>query len=122
MISKIKTGDTVQIISGKDRVKKTKDGSKTSKGNQGKVIQVLPELDMVVVEGINTRYKHVRARRAGETGQRIEYAAPLHISNVMLVCPKCKKNTRVGSKLLATDQKGSKKMRMCKRCKEAIDA
>lgn len=122
MISKIKKGDTVQVIAGKDRLKKAKDGSKTSKGNQGKVIQVFPALDMVVVEGLNMRFKHMRPRRPGEKGQRIEFAAPLHASNVMIICPKCKKAVRVGFKRLTTDQKGSKSIRVCKQCSEAIDA
>lgn len=119
---KIKKGDKVQIIAGKDKVKKTKEGGKTTKANQGKVLQVLPVLGKVVVDGLNIRYKHVRPKKQGETGQKIEYPAPLDISSVALICPKCHKATRVGYQLLQTDQKGRKKIRICKKCKQAIDS
>lgn len=102
---KIKKGDKVKIITGKD------------KNKQGKVLQVLPQKEKVVVEGLNLVIKHVRPRRAGEKGQRIQFPAPLHISNVMLVCPKCNKSTRVGYKIL----ENKKKVRLCKKCKEVID-
>ncbi|MBI5076902.1 50S ribosomal protein L24 [Candidatus Falkowbacteria bacterium] len=118
---KIKKGDKVQIIKGKDRVRRTKKGDKTGKGNQGKVIQVIPEKGLVVVENLNLRYKHVRPRREGEKGQRIQFPAPIRAENVILVCPRCGKSARVGYKLLETDAKGWKKIRICKKCKEAID-
>lgn len=119
---KIKKGDKVQIIAGKDRLKRTKNGKKTTKANQGKVLQVLPELGKVVVEGLNTRFKHIRPRQQGESGQRIEYPSPVEISNVMLVCPKCNKPARIGYKQLDSDQKGKNKIRICKKCGEAIDS
>jgi len=118
---KLKKGDKVQIIKGKDRVKKTKKGDKSAKGNQGKVADVLISAGKVVVEGLNLRYKHVRPKKQGEKGQRIQYPAAMNIANVMLVCPKCNKPTRVGYKVLDTDVKGKKKVRICKKCKEAID-
>ena len=118
---KIKKGDKVQILRGKDRVKKSKKGEKTAKGNQGKVIQVFPAASKVVVEGLNLRYKHVRPRREGEKGQRIEFPGALDVSKVMLICPKCSQPTRVGYKLLATDLKDKKKIRICKKCRQAID-
>ncbi|HMB25972.1 MAG TPA: 50S ribosomal protein L24 [Patescibacteria group bacterium] len=118
---KIKKGDKVQIIAGKDRVKKQKKGGKSEKGNQGKVIQVLPKENKAVIDGLNLRYKHVRPRKEGEKGQRIEFPAPIDISNVLLVCPKCHKTTRVGYKLLDSDLKGKKKIRICKKCNQAID-
>lgn len=103
---KIKKGDTVLVIAGKDRTKK------------GKVIQVLPEKDRVVAEGINIVKKHVRPRRAGEKGQRVEVPRPLNISNLKLICPKCKKATRIGYKLV---EKGrEKKVRVCKKCGQEI--
>ena len=120
MAQKIKTGDKVQIIAGKDRLKKTSKGEKTTKANQGKVTQVLLADEKVVVEGLNIQYKHVRPRRSGEKGQKIEFPSPINISNVMLVCPKCNKAVRVGFKVLDTDQK-NKKIRVCKNCHEAID-
>ncbi len=101
---KIKKGDKVKIIAGKD------------KGKEGKVLQVMPDKEKVVVEGLNLLIKHVKPRRAGEKGQRIQFPAPFHISNVMLVCPKCNKPTRVGYKIL----ENKKKVRVCKKCKEII--
>jgi len=122
MTQKIKKGDKVQIIAGKDRLKKTAKGEKTAKTNQGKVVQVLVDDNKIVVDGLNVRFKHLRPKKQGETGQRIEYPSPIELSNVMLVCPKCSKTTRVEFKLLATDQKGRKKIRICKKCGESIDS
>lgn len=118
---KIKKSDKVQILRGKDRVKRNKKGEKGTKANQGKVIQVIPAKEMVVVEGLNMRFKHVRPRREGEKGQRIEFPAALHVSKVMLVCPRCSQLTRVGYKLLNSKEKGKKKIRICKKCQQAID-
>ncbi|KKR08536.1 MAG: Ribosomal protein L24 [Parcubacteria group bacterium GW2011_GWC2_39_14] len=118
---KLRKGDKVQIIKGKDRVRKTKAGEKMTKGNQGKVIAVLPEKARLVIEGLNLRYKHIRPKREGEKGQRVELPTSISISNVMLVCPKCSKATRVGYRLLDSDIKGKKKVRICKKCGEAID-
>lgn len=103
---KIRKGDTILIISGKDRAKK------------GKVIEVLPKENRIVVEGINIVKKHVRPKRAGEKGQRVEVPRPLDLSNVKLVCPKCKKPTRVGYKLVIKGKE--KKQRICKKCKQEI--
>jgi len=118
---KLKKGDKVQIIKGKDRVRKTKSGEKGTKGNQGKVLQVLPHLNKVVVEGLNLRYKHLKPKKEGEKGQRIQFPGAMHTENVMLVCPKCNEMTRIGYKILATDVKAKKKVRMCKKCQESID-
>jgi len=118
---KIKKGDIVQIIKGKDRIKKTKKGEKTDQGNQGKVLSISPDTNRVIVEGLNLRFKHVRPKREGEKGQRIQFPAAMNLANVMLVCPKCKQGTRVGYKLLDTDLKGKKKVRICKKCQESID-
>ena len=118
---KIKKSDKVQIVRGKDRVKKNNKGEKGSKGNQGKVIQVIPSGEMVVVEGLNMRFKHVRPRREGEKGQRIEFPASMHVSKVILICPRCSQTTRVGYRLLNSKEKGKKKIRICKKCKQAID-
>ncbi|MCD6528364.1 50S ribosomal protein L24 [bacterium] len=105
---KIKRGDTVLIITGKYR------------GRKGKVLKALPREERVVVEGVNLRKKHVRARRAGEKGQIIEMPAPIHVSNVKLVCPKCGKAARVGYKVFL-DAKGQKsKVRICKKCGQEI--
>jgi large subunit ribosomal protein L24 len=101
---KIRAGDTVRILSGKDR-------NKTSK-----VMMVLATQGRVLVDGINMVKKHVRPKRAGEKGQRISVAAPLDISNVQLVCPGCKKSTRVSIK-----REGKAKQRICKRCQGVIE-
>ncbi|MGC9049192.1 MAG: 50S ribosomal protein L24 [Patescibacteria group bacterium] len=101
---KIKKGDTVQIISGKDR------------GKRGRVLKVLPKKNKLIVEGLNLLYRHVKPRREGEKGQRIQFPAPLSISNVMFVCPKCSQPIRVGYKIL-TD---GRKVRWCRKCKEII--
>lgn len=81
---RIKTGDKVMVISGKDR------------GKIGKVLQAFPTLELLSIEGINLAIKHIRRRRAGESGQKVQFPAPLPAAKVMLVCPKCGKPTRVG--------------------------
>ena len=101
---KIKTNDKVKVITGKDA------------GKAGKVIQVFPKMDKVVVEGLNIMKKHLRASKAGEKGQIIELSAPINISNVMLVCPKCGVPARIGFK-----KEGEDKKRVCGKCKEVID-
>lgn len=101
---KIKKNDKVKIIAGKD------------KGKTGKVMQVFPKENKVVVEGLNVHYKHVRPRRQGEKGQRIEYSAPLNASNMMLIDSKTGKQTRVGYKILENKEK----IRISKKSGESI--
>ncbi|MCX6779579.1 MAG: 50S ribosomal protein L24 [Candidatus Magasanikbacteria bacterium] len=101
---KIKTNDKVKVLKGKDRNK------------EGKVIQVFPQAEKLVVEGLNIMKKHLRTKKAGEKGQVIELSAPLRVANVMLVCPKCGKATRVSYK-----KDGEDKKRVCSKCKEFID-
>jgi len=101
---KIKTNDNVKIISGK------------YKGKTGKVIQVFPTDEKVVVEAVNIIKKHLRAKSQTEKGQVIELAAPFPVSKVMLLCTKCEKPTRVSYKL-----DGEKKKRFCRECKQFID-
>ena len=96
--------DKVIIIAGKD------------KGKTGKVIQVFPAKNKVVVEGLNVGYKNVRPRKQGEKGQRIEYSAPLNASNVMLLDSKTGKRTRVGYKFLENKEK----IRISRKSKESI--
>ncbi len=100
---KLKKGDTVLIISGKDR------------GRKGKIIDSLPKKGKIVVEGINLRKKHVKAKRSGEKGQIVTMPAPMNISNVKIICSKCGKGTRVGYKV-----ENNKKYRICKKCKQEI--
>ncbi len=101
---KIKTNDKVKVLSGKDR------------GKTGKVIQVFPIERKVVVEGLNIIKRHVRARKQGEKGQRLELAGPMAMSKVMLLCPRCSKAARVGFKMEAKEKK-----RLCRQCKEIIE-
>lgn len=100
---KIKKGDQVLIISGKDR------------GKQGKVLNVFPKEKKLTVEGANFMKKHVKPRKSGEKGQVVAIPAPLSISNVELICPKCGKPTRVGFRV---DE--GKKYRICKKCNQEI--
>lgn len=100
---RIKKGDIVKIIAGKDN------------GKQGKVSRTLPSVGKIVVEKINIVKKHVKPKREGEKGQRVEIAAPLDVSNAMLVCPNCGKTTRVSFKVTAKD-----KVRVCKKCNKEI--
>ena len=104
---KIKTGDKIKIIAGKD------------KGKTGKVLQVFLAKNLISVEGRNLLIKHLRPRREGEKGQRVEFPALVDMSNLILVCPKCQKETRVEYKLVNTD-KGNKKYRQCKKCQETF--
>ncbi len=105
---KIKSGDKVKVLSGKDA------------GKTGKVVQVIynKKIDQffVVVEGVNILKKHMRARRQNEKGQIIELPAPLHISNVQLIDEKSGKPTRVGFK-----QEGETKKRVAKISGEFIE-
>ncbi|MFZ5364214.1 MAG: 50S ribosomal protein L24 [Patescibacteria group bacterium] len=87
------------------------------KGKEGKVLEAFPAEGKITVEGLNLVVKHMRPRRSGEKGQRIQFPAPLRVSNVMLICSKCNKLTRVGYKIL----ENGKKVRMCKKCKEVIE-
>lgn len=96
---KIKKGDTVKIITGKDA------------GKTGKVIKAFPRRNKIIIEGLNLYKKHRRPRREGEQGEIIKIARPIDVSNAMIVCSSCKKTTRVGFK-----QEGDKKMRVCKKC------
>ncbi len=106
----IKKNDNVQIIAGKD------------KGKTGKVIQIFADSNRASVDGLNLLVKHMRPRRAGEKGSRVEFPAPLNISNLMLVCPKCGKLTRVGHRFLETSEgKRGNKVRFCKKCQTTID-
>ena len=107
---KIKVGDTVEVISGNGR------------GFTGRVRIVLPRENRVIVEGINLVRKHQRpmpsGARGGQTeGGIIELEAPIHVSNVMLICPSCDENTRVGYKFLESGEK----MRVCKKCGTVLD-
>lgn len=99
---KLKKNDKVQIMSGKD------------KGRTGKIEKVFPDKNQVLIPGVNVYKKHARAR--GQTqGGIIDITKPIKVSKVALICPKCKKATRLGYRL---EEKN--KVRICRRCQEAI--
>jgi large subunit ribosomal protein L24 len=106
---KIKKGDKVEVISGEDR------------GVRGTVHRMIPKSNRVVVSGVNLVKKH---QRPGPTGGRtqaqagiIEFEAPIHLSNVMLVCPQCDQRIRVAFELL----EDGRQARVCKKCSAVID-
>ena len=104
---KIKKGDTVEVISGRD------------KGTRGEVLRTLPLEARVVVQGANVRKKHQRQIQTGGRTMNpgiIQFEAPMHVSNVMLVCPKCGQPARIG---IQRDDEGAH--RICKNCQAAID-
>lgn len=110
MRAKIRKGDTVEIISGRLE----------DKGKRGEVINVLMDVNRVVVQGVNIHIKHksqmqTQAGRQMNPG-RIQFEGPIHISNVMLVCPKCSEAARVG---IQRDETGAH--RVCKSCGQLID-
>jgi large subunit ribosomal protein L24 len=107
-MQRIKKGDTVEVIAGKDL------------GERGEVMTVLPKENRVVVTGVNTMKRHEKARQAGNRqvpAQIVEFNAPLHLSNVMLVCSSCKERTRIGYRF----KDDGKKTRFCKKCDANID-
>lgn len=101
---KIHTGDTVLVITGKD------------KGKQGRVLRVFPAIQRIVVEGINMRVRHIK-KTVQQPGQRIKYEASIHASNAMVLDPKTKKPTRIGYTI---DLKTGKKLRIARVSGEAI--
>lgn len=109
MALKVKRNDLVQVLRGKDR------------NRRGRVIRVIPKLGRVVVEGINVVKKHVRPRPGVRQAGIVEMEAPIHISKVMLVCPKCNRPTRVGFRFLQEAAGKPRKVRYCKKCGEVVD-
>lgn len=99
MAMNVKKGDTVIVLSGKD------------KGKQGKVLGTVPSEAKVVVEGINMVTCHVKPRKQGETDGIVQREAAMYASKVQVVCPKCNKGTRIAHKI-----ENGKKTRVCKHC------
>ena len=103
----VKTGDTVVVISGKD------------KGKQGKIQKSFPAVEKIIVEGVAMVKKHQKPRGQGMPGGIVEKEAAIPACKVMLVYPKCKKTTRVAHKFI--DGEKARKVRACKKCGAAID-
>lgn len=100
---KIKKGDTVKILAGKDS------------GKTGKVLAVDVKGGRLVVEGANMFKKHNRPKKQGEKGEVVNVSRSMNASNALLVCPRCGQPTRIGHKM-----EGAKKLRTCKKCKSTI--
>jgi len=100
----IKKGDTIVVLSGKD------------KGKQGKILKSDPKGGKVIVEGVNVAMKHRKPRKQGEEGGIVKMETPIYACKVMLVCPKCGKPTRPAFRIL---EDGSK-ARVCRKCGETI--
>jgi len=104
MSLRIKRGDKVVILAGKD------------KGKTGKVLKVFPKEMRAIVEGVNLVKKHIRRRGENEPGGIKEIPAPLHISNLALFCSNCNRGVRFGIRIL----EDKSKIRVCKRCQQPI--
>ncbi|NOY39763.1 MAG: 50S ribosomal protein L24 [Nitrospirae bacterium] len=102
---KIKKNDKVIVISGKE------------KGKQGKILSLIPKKNRVIIERVNMIKRHMKPSRQYSQGGIIEKEGALHISKVMLVCPRCQKPSRISNHILDD----GRKVRLCKRCKEVID-
>jgi len=104
---KIKVGDTIKVTAGKD------------KGREGKIERVFPKKGTVMIPGINVYKKHIKgsAMQKGQKGGIYDIPRPLMLAKLALICPKCKKITRVGFKL-----EGKEKLRICRKCKREIDS
>lgn len=102
-MQRIKKGDTVEVIAGKDL------------GERGKVVTLMLKKNRVVVEGVNTLKKHEKARQMGNQqipAQIVEFDSPIHLSNVMLVCASCNQKTRISYRV----REDGYKVRYCKKC------
>ena len=102
---KVKRNDMVMVIAGRDR------------GKTGKVMRVIPETGRVVIERLNIVKRHSKPRGAQSPGGIVEKEAPIHISNVAIVCKNCKQHTRIANKVLAD----GRRVRSCKKCGNTIE-
>ncbi|WP_457576745.1 50S ribosomal protein L24 [Desulfomarina sp.] len=102
----LKKNDQVEVIAGKD------------KGRVGKILRVLRAKDKVVVERINMIKRHTKPTEMNQQGQIVEKEAPIHVSNIQLICPECTKTGRIGKKVL----EDGTKVRYCKSCGEPIES
>ncbi|MBF0607820.1 MAG: 50S ribosomal protein L24 [Candidatus Magnetobacterium sp. LHC-1] len=101
----IKKEDTVVVLTGSEA------------GKKGRVIRVIPKKACAIVENTNMIKKHMKPNKQYKQGGIIEKEAPIDLSKLMLICPRCSKPTRIGNQILD----GGKKIRLCKKCKEVID-
>ncbi|OGH19138.1 MAG: 50S ribosomal protein L24 [Candidatus Levybacteria bacterium RIFCSPHIGHO2_01_FULL_40_15b] len=101
---KIKKGDTVKVLIGKD------------KGKEGKIEKIYPKGNRVLILGVNEYKRHVKSRARNQKSEIITITKPLPVSNVAILCPKCKKPTRVGFRI-----EKDKKIRVCAKCRKDID-
>jgi large subunit ribosomal protein L24 len=101
----IRKNDSVMVIAGKER------------GKTGKVLRSVPDKDAVIIERVNLVKRHMRPRGPQQPGGIIEKEAPIHASNVMIMCDKCNAPVRIGRKSLGD----GKKIRICRRCGEALE-
>lgn len=102
----LKADDQVEVIAGKD------------KGRVGKILKIYPADNKVTVERINMIKRHTKPRDASQQGQIVEREAPIHVSNLQLICPECAQTGRVGRKVL----EDGTKVRFCKKCGESIES
>jgi large subunit ribosomal protein L24 len=102
---RIKKGDRVKVVSGKD------------KGKEGKILRSIPKSDMIVVEGVNVSTKHVKPSQKNPQAGIVKQESPVKACKVMLVCPSCGKATRVRRAYL----EDGRKVRLCKKCGEVVD-
>lgn len=100
----VKTGDTVMVLSGKER------------GKKGKILAVSPKEGKVIIEKINMVSKHVKPRKMGDVGGIVKAEGAMYASKVQIVCPRCGKPTRIGHKVYEDGSKG----RICKKCNESL--
>ncbi|MEJ2135637.1 MAG: 50S ribosomal protein L24 [Desulfofustis sp.] len=102
----LKADDQVEVIAGKD------------KGRVGKILKIFPAENKATVERINMIKRHTKPRDASQQGQIVEREAPIHVSNLQLICPECAQTGRVGRKVL----EDGTKVRFCKKCGESIES
>lgn len=117
MIAKlhVKKNDIVKILSGENK-------DRRDKKSIGKVLKVFPEKSTAIVEGVNLQTRHTKPNATYPQGGRITKEAPVHISKLMVVCPKCGASTRIGHKMVKEENTGKlKSHRACKKCGEVID-
>ncbi|MBE9520662.1 MAG: 50S ribosomal protein L24 [Proteobacteria bacterium] len=101
----LKVNDQVEVITGKD------------KGRVGKILRIYTKTNRALVERVNMIKRHTKPTAENQQGQIVEKEAPIHVSNLLVVCPKCTETARVGIKTLDDDSK----VRVCKKCSESIE-